>query len=309
LIHPIAGRCKHCKGDLSVLRSSRPAAAASLPALLANGQGNIITQHQPPPNPYANGNGHAHANGHAAAYAPAPQAAVGGAATPMPVPMHDGSQPILPPRPTGRMYATSSAPATSWWKSWPLIVIVLAGLAIVTAVILMVLPPGGSSDKGVIKDKGSLAPPPAPERMDTNPLPPSQPAPPRAGDPWSNGGTQGKTDPLPKRSPDIDIPDDPDPGVGNPGGSLGGINGTGAMMMAMMGHACSRAASCGALDSTLKQYCELTKIPTGTPPTCAAAKRCLQHIDEVDCSTKFDDLSALQSVTYKFQDCVEAMSC
>jgi len=33
LIHPVAGRCKHCKEDLSQFRAGRPQAAAVLPAL------------------------------------------------------------------------------------------------------------------------------------------------------------------------------------------------------------------------------------------------------------------------------------
>src|SRR5690242_19493248 len=34
LIHPVAGRCKHCKQDLVAHRGARPAAAAPLPAIL-----------------------------------------------------------------------------------------------------------------------------------------------------------------------------------------------------------------------------------------------------------------------------------
>jgi peptidyl-prolyl cis-trans isomerase A (cyclophilin A) len=37
LVHPISGRCKHCKADLHALRGSRPAAAAQLPALVGKG--------------------------------------------------------------------------------------------------------------------------------------------------------------------------------------------------------------------------------------------------------------------------------
>src|SRR5438045_2510286 len=33
LIHPIAGKCKHCKADLTAYRSAPPAASAPLPAL------------------------------------------------------------------------------------------------------------------------------------------------------------------------------------------------------------------------------------------------------------------------------------
>lgn len=316
-IHPIAGRCKHCKADLSALRGARPAAQASLPSLIANGQhqvqmgapqpmnGHANGVHVPspyvPPSPHApvppNGNGHApYAPGSPSTAAYVPQAA------PLPLPVQDGSQPILPPRPTGRMYA-AAATGTAWWKSWPLIVIILAALAIVTAVVLMVWPPGGSSDKG--QAKGSLAPPPAPERMDTNPLPPSPP-PPRTGDPWNNQGNNGGS-----AAPNIDIPDDPDPGASTDPGYGGNLTGTGAIMMGMMRHACDRAAACGPLDSTLKDYCEMTKSMTKSAPpaSCPAAKRCFDTIDAMSCGSGFDDITALSAVMYKFQDCVEAMSC
>jgi hypothetical protein len=316
LIHPIAGRCKHCKGDLSAMRAARPAAVASLPALHANGNVAI--------NPYqAQGpaQGHGQPQPHALVpppmqrgpvpYAPAPQAAAH-AAIPMPMPVHDGSQPVLPPRPTGRMYA--SAPSTAWWKSWPLIVIVLAMLAIVTAVILMVWPPGGAGDKGV--KTGAGAPPPAPDRMDTNPLPPDQPAV-RSGDPWSTGGA--KPNNAPPRSDDpvpptkIDIPDDPDQrddptASSDPGSAFGGLTGSGAVMISIMSRACKRASTCGALDSSLKDYCEMAAKVPAQPTTCAAAKRCFDQIDQISCSAGFDDLTALQSVTYKLQDCIEAIN-
>ena len=140
LIHPVAGRCKHCKEDLSALRGGRPAAAAPLPVL--------------------NGSGNGHANGHAQHAAPS---------APMPMPvmpvMNEGSQPILPPRPTGRSFAAEKP--RSVWKSWPMLVIVLASVAIVVAVVLMVWPPSSGHET-----KRALQPPPAPERMETNPLPP-----------------------------------------------------------------------------------------------------------------------------------------
>ncbi len=320
-IHPIAGRCKHCKTDLSGLRGARPAAMAALPALQATVM--RIAAAPTAPDPYAHQAQRAPTHGHVPAAAmgrqpaPAPRPPTNGHAHYVPLPAAaahvaipiavptDGSQPVLPPRPTGRMQATA-APGTSFWKNWPLIVIVVAGIAIVVAVILifvsLVWPSSGVKDKGV---KGnSLAPPPAPDRMDTNQLQVQPDPPARSGDPWSNpGGTRGQADPR------IDIPDDPDPtDPDNVDPGVAPLAGTGAVLMAMMSRVCKRAEACSALDSSLKDYCDMAmKIPS-TPPTCAAARRCFEQIDQMSCDLGFDDMLALQAVTYKIQGCVEALS-
>ena len=101
LVHRVAGRCKHCKGDLSALRSARPAAAAALPALQA--------APAPPapavPDPYAIAHASAHANGHphrgyqAQPNIPLPVQVAHAAAAFAQV---DAAHAILPPRPTGR---------------------------------------------------------------------------------------------------------------------------------------------------------------------------------------------------------------
>ena len=123
LIHPVAGRCKHCKEDLSVLRTNRPQAAAMLPSL--NGR--------PTPVPVA-GNG---TSLHLAAPAVA-------AAVPLAVDPRDGSAPILPQRTTGHSMS-AQRPRGSLLRNWPMLVIILAMIAIVTAVVIMVLPAGNSN--------------------------------------------------------------------------------------------------------------------------------------------------------------------
>jgi hypothetical protein len=302
LIHPIAGRCKHCKSDLSAARASRPPAMMALPALHA----------LPAAAPYQ-GTGHAAA---AASYARAPSAAPApanghehvelpaSAPAPLRVPevasapvAYDPTRAVLPPRPTGRHpIATHRTP---WWQSWPLVVVIVAGSAITIAVVLLVLPPSKAS-AGEIKLKNGA---PAPERMDTAPIEPSPDRPdrkdPRAADPWK------KPPGAPPATPDIDIPDDPadDPAGANT------LSGTDATMMAMMRHACDRAAACGKTDN-LADYCEMVgKLKAAPPPTCAAAVRCVAAIDKLDCDGEFDDVSALSSVMYKLQDCVAALSC
>ncbi len=294
------------------MRSQRPAAAAALPSIIATNAAPIAPA-PPPPYSSSNGhaNGHAHANGHhpgavvqnGATYAPIPQAAQHAA---IGIAREDGMQPVLPPRPTGRMPA-SHAGRTSWWKSWPLVVIVLAVLAIVTAVILMVWPPSkpASADSG--KKNIGMEPPPAPEHMDTNPLPPNQP-PAKSSDPN-------------KVNPKIDIPDDPDPLDPLPGGATGStgggngkstLSGKNAIMMEIPLKLCERAKTCGKLDDTLEVACAATKAAIQpfniVPPTnCSARTRCLAKVDQLSCDDDFSAQSATKLMT-TLQDCVEAIS-
>jgi len=216
----------------------------------------------PAPSPYANGA----SNGH---YAPPGLAALANG--------HDGSHAhaILPPRPTGRMI---TAPQTAgWWKSWPMIVIVLAGVAIVIAVVLMVWPPGASD-----KSTQTVEPPPAPERMDTNPLP----------------QTHGSITPPPKAP--TQIPDDPTP----PPNAAAGT----ATQLAVLDHVCDRLMACG--NDAAETFCDTAKtlaqalgVAPGQP-ACAAGKRCLAEIDRVSCSASAVDVQRLMTDP----DCAEALT-
>jgi hypothetical protein len=269
LIHPVAGRCKHCKEDLSQFRSSRAAAAAPLPALRGNG----------------------HPNGAKAA-----------SAVPAGVPVAIAaaeSQPILPPRPTGRSVA---AQAPSMWRSWPVLVIILAILAIGAAVTLMVWPTG-QSDSG----KRALQPPPAPEHMETNPLPPSQPQGGGGADPWSPPHSQVDPRPTPDPVPNPpDEPDDPDRDPFGGGGVVGGTLGGASFLYTELDHACRKLKTCPDVDqSMLSMTCDLvSSMPKRPVPSCAAAQRCLDAIDHMSCSqTGFANPT---SVITMFQDCTTA---
>jgi hypothetical protein len=313
LIHPIAGRCKHCKGDLSALRSARPAAAAALPALQAAPAPPAPTVPDPYAIAHAHSNGHGNGHGHArAGYQAQPN-------VPLPVQVAhaaaafaqvDAVHAILPPRPTGRMPVTA---ARSIWKSWQVIVIVLAVIAIVTAVVLMVWPPNRNPDPGA---PGAVQPMPAPERMDTNPSPSTPPpsAPSSSNDPWSN---RGASPPGHQPAPDVD-----DPGLANPNdpfsrrggnraGSLGSLGSGGTFMIAMMSHACERFSQCGTIDRVFKATCDVyaRQLPRAAPPSCDAAQRCLDHIDALDCDASMNDTAALARLMTQFSDCVEALSC
>jgi len=260
-IHPVAGRCKHCKQDLNATRAARPAAQAPLPALI---------------------NGHApsrYANGHAtiASTYINPMAV----ATPV---LEPGNVPILPPRPTGRSVAVAAS--SSPLRSWPVVVIGVAAVAIIAAVAIMVWPP--AKPDRTSHDQHELQPPPAPEHMETDPLPPSQPDP-------SARHSQAEP-PAPRHTPDP-LPVQPTPGnidpqnpFGNAPGGLSGLSLNGVagadMMMAVMGHACARLKSCPDADESVRDMCDMfsSYSRTAKTPDCDAAKQCLEMIDKLDCS-------------------------
>lgn len=278
LIHPVAGRCKHCKEDLTSFRAGRPQAAAALPAL--NGR------------PPAAQNGTHGTNGHVVA-----------AAVPVVVAHHQDSQPILPPRTTAR--SVPVARPHSMWRSWPMVVIILAGIAIVTATVIMLMPPDTK------KADGKMSAPPAPERMQTNPLPDKS----SQADPW--GGAQGGTVP---RTPDpTPAPPDPDDdlwggGGGGGGGNLFGGGGGGTLgsngstfMITALDRACAKLKSCPDLDqSTLSSVCDAVAMMPKPPAVtgCAAAQRCLDAIDRMSCTQATQ--ASPGSVFTMFNDCRRA---
>ncbi len=267
-IHPVAGRCKHCKQDLNAARAARPAAQAPLPAL-SNGAGG----NEPPR--YANGHGNGSAT-IASTY-------INPMAVAMPV-LEAGTGPILPPRPTGRSVATVAA--SSPLRSWPVVVIGVAAVAIIAAVAIMVWPP--AKPDRAIRDQHELQPPPAPERMDSDPLPPSQPAPSAQHSQVDPPAPRHTPDPLPAQPSPRNI-DPQDPFGNSPGGlsglSLSGIAGA-DMMMAVMGHACARLKACPDADESVRDMCDMfsSYSRTAKAPDCDAAKQCLELIDKLDCS-------------------------
>lgn len=272
LIHPVAGRCKHCKEDLSSFRAGRPQAAAALPALDRKPQ---------------NGS-----NGHAAA-----------TAIPLFVPAQEASQPILPPRTTQRSLPVQRG--HSLWRSWPMLVIVLAVIAIVAATVIMIMPPESKSHGG------KMSAPPAPDRMQTNPMPEKS----SQIDPWDNGlGNVPRTpDPVPQ--PPAPAPDDDDllggGGVigGMPGGGLGA---QGDFMVTVLDRACAKLKSCPDLDQTaFSSVCDAVSMmglgAAKTPPTCPAAQRCLDAIDRLSCSDASQ--ASPHSVFTMFNECALATQC
>jgi hypothetical protein len=135
-IHPVAGKCKHCKADLAALRVGKPQAAAALPKLATPA---VVAA--PPPSDQDIWSRPADRQAAPAPYAPtAPYA--GPPSSPMraidhssaqfaPVGGHDdesGPVPILPPRPTGRMFIAQPT------ARWPIVVIAISVLAILLSI-------------------------------------------------------------------------------------------------------------------------------------------------------------------------------
>jgi hypothetical protein len=216
--------------------------------------------------------------------------------------LRDVGTPILPPRQTGRSYAAQ--PSGRSWKSWPMLVIVLASIAIVVAVVMMVWPPT-QVDKG-----RHVAQPPAPERMETDPLPPAGAGNTNGADPW---GGHSQADPVPRATPDPIPNTPPPPNAAQPDpldpfggiGQLGGVVGA-DMMMAAAAHACTKMKSCPNADDTLTQLCDIVSMyPQTAPPNCDAGKRCLDAIDKMDCGADLTNTDP-RNVANQFQDCIKA---
>jgi hypothetical protein len=281
LIHPVAGRCKHCKEDLSTYRSGRAPAAAALPSLNGKPQNGISLATT------------AGTNGHVVA-----------AAIPLVI-AKDGSQPILPPRTTARSVPAQRTPSV--WRSWPMLVIALAVIAIVAATVIMILPQGSKHGDG------KMSAPPAPERMQTNPLMPDKHS---QTDPWDNSAPGG-TQPRMPATPPAD-PDDTDlwGSGGGLGGGLGGSFGTAGanFMITALDHACKKFKSCPDVDqSSLQSVCEAVSImpkpPKSSLSNCAAAQRCLDTIDRMSCADATSNQVSPHSVFTMFNECMQATQC
>jgi hypothetical protein len=299
LIHPIAGKCKHCKADLTAYRAARPAANAPLPALSPGRPGTIASNGQPGNGPP--GNGHP-------IHAPVAHALA------MPPLALDAGQAVLPPRPTGYVHAAAPKGA---WRSWPMFVIVVAMLAIVAAVVLMMWPASRGRD-----GKRALQPPPAPERMDTQtpPIAPHidsstapRPAPPQAA----------PADPTPAAPPDPGSaqadPDEPDldavDAINAPGPTLGGgrhglaLNAGDQVMRAMTARLCRRIMQCGNTDPRFQGMCgTVSRWSSLVPAGCPAARRCLEQIDAIGCTASSDAAQMTMQLAH-LGDCAEAMRC
>ncbi|HEY4175917.1 MAG TPA: hypothetical protein VGM90_03765 [Kofleriaceae bacterium] len=306
LIHPVAGRCKHCKQDLAQFRAARPAANAALPALAPRATpvaGTPVPKAEPAPvaKPAAT-----------IVVDDAPPGVIAPRiASPFPTGeverAYDPTRPVLPPRVAA---GHGVAKQESWLaRNWPIVVIVLASAAIIGAVILMMLPP---KEAGAGKKAGAGAP--APERMDTDQLPEKK------ADPWS-GATPAPSPPVqnappPDQQPDLNDPfaqnNTPDPLAPDPFQTPGNTFNPApvAIAQALAAHLCDKAAACGSTDPTTQQMCSaMSMMPkVALPQNCAAVKECLDTIDRMDvCGTMANNIDPLQ-IVQSASSCIKAIS-
>lgn len=297
-VHPVAGRCKHCKTDLVKLRESRGVRAPRLdPASL--GAVPVMA-----PSPFAPAPMAGMAAGVAAA---APRLdAVDATPTPMPVPaaMSLGDGELIEPAPPVRK------------SRWPLIVMLLAGVAIVVCLALLLGGDEPARAGGSSKRSGAGGGMPAPDRMDTMPAPPvptpMQPAP-DLRNPFDDPA------PTPDPTPDPNNPfNNPTPPPSPPRG--GAVPTAEEFSEAVIQHGCDRLKSCG-MDQTIGMICsaadtlgladytkELVRSGRCTYDP-AAAGECLAAIDGFQCTGGTLDFDQLSKTFLSIGSCARALSC
>jgi hypothetical protein len=303
-VHPVAGRCKHCKTDLVKLREQRGQRAARLdPAQLGAAARPVA-----PASPFA------------PAQPVAPPAATNGHRHPLPpgAALGDGSSgahppvyaPVPVPAPVG--HGTAVAEGTDWARRWPVLALIVAAVAIAISAYLLLF--GGDDDPGVTRAPGST---PAPHRMETMPaLPmpgtPPPPPPPAAAVPDLDddlaGGVIGGT-----------LPDDPwaPPPRPGPRGAPSAEDFWPQMSKAL----CQKLTRCGASLQGGIDLCSALDDPTITDMQremvrngrCtydqARAARCLEAIDRIQCDGDDVDAMDLLSTFGAIPDCVRALDC
>jgi hypothetical protein len=291
-IHPIAGRCKHCRTDLVAARGGATGA-----------QGTMIHI------------------GQLGKIAPSKAAAA---------PLVTPSGAARPGLPTGPAVAAASmgiAPRTQgrWGKRWPLLVGAIAAIAIVASVAVLLL---GDSGKG--KHKRRVLGP-APDRMQTDELPtdPWARGSGSAIDPTNGQMLPGAQ--VPDLNPSNDDPPPPpeptddEPGV--QGGVLGGaVDDPGAtralgtpdqFLSAALDVTCKRLAACwgdanaNALDTCAKGRTMLRTQRGAVSMLCptvdrTAAEQCLQQLAVLPCPDQSATMDELASMAYGLDPCMRA---
>jgi hypothetical protein len=214
LIHPVAGRCKHCKTDLSAAHATRLArhAAPQVAALPALG-GAAAAAAAPAPGPAAPSSPWAPPQaGAAPADATRPLAPF--SEVPVPVSGRVGETPRPLPGGSGTA-STEEAPGVSRWVWW---VVGISAVVIIVMIVVLVWPQGKKSTAPRVGAAG--------DSMSTSPLP-------------DRSGGGGATTPDPWATPSQPAPATPDARTDDVLGSLGALLGGGG------------GSGSGSLDDTL----------------------------------------------------------
>lgn len=201
-VHPIAGRCKHCRTDLVAARGGATGAQGTMIQIGQLGaRGKVVA----PPSPSSSS-----------------------ASAPLVTPAKSGGLPLASAAPSavGPLTPVATRPRSGLARRWPLVVAAVAAIAIVASIVVLVL--GGDSKP--TRKRRPLGP--APDRMQTDQLP---------TDPWARpgagSGAQGQLLPG-AQAPDLGgapddrpVPPPPPPPEDDeladtePGGVLGGVVG------------------------------------------------------------------------------------
>ena len=305
-IHPVAGRCKHCKTDLVKLREQQglraqkvdlsavgsSPVAAPMPAFAPGIPRSPDGSRNSPGIPSNGSNGHA------------------------PVPDTFSPTPEIAPPPAFIAEITRSPDGSRIPTAprWPLIVVLLAGIAIVVCAYILLFAGEDSKPAEAKKSSGAM---PAPDRMDTMPAPPPVQIP-DVADPW----TQPPTNPPP--SPPVPPPDLQNPfgtPPPNPTPLTPGTTPTaGEFMAGVFDTMCQKAAQCGLPQAGVDacnllsgsgiadEYREQVRAGQCTYDEAKAA-RCLDGIRTVQCSGSGMDLDAALQTFLGISDCTSALVC
>lgn len=301
-IHPIAGRCKHCRTDLVAVRGGATGA-----------QGTMIQLGQMTKLP-------ASSTAPIGSAAPAPLA--GGLPMPLagglPMPLAVPAVPAFKP----------AAPRGQWGKRWPLWVAAIAAVAIIASVAVLFLSDGGKQTR----KRRSLGP--APDRMQTDDLPTDPWA---RGSGGSGGSGAGSADsqrgPItpPAVVPDIapsddeptpledDSDDEPD---GVFGGVAGGVSGGSVdlakpeqFFLQAVEVTCKRLSACWG-DTNATALCDQARNMVQQQSSAAAmlcpsidrtaATQCLDQLAALPCPDQSASMDEVATMAYALDPCTRA---
>jgi len=303
-IHPVAGRCKHCRTDLLKLREAH----ARPPKVEASVLGAAAAATQaPPPSPFAAPAAPVTLPAGVAGSAPGNGAPNGYQAVAAPT---NGIDLIAPP-------AYASYPEvppvlrSAWSRRWPTLVVVLAGIAIAVCAYLLLVD-GESHASGGVKQHAAS---PAPDRMETMPQAPS-PMMPGPGSQAQPNLPGTPTDPWGPSAPDP-TPAPPAPPSATPRSAPAADQ----FYPTMMSTLCQKMKSCakGFGGQSIDDLCSTLTTTNLFADEIRAGKctydeqkasRCLSAIDAFACDpASSGDVTQLLNGLGGISDCTDALSC